>query len=215
MKALIVALFVGVVSKIIADEAKEWLAWLPSKLIHWASRLLPVDQHERYEEEWLAHANDLPGNLTKLGHACGCFVSSVWIAGDKDRKILRILFLPFAELLATVELIGFSGMSLYLQHSDRHRWTSIVIVKRPEPRRAMRLWDRAAASVILGLFNFVCRYRDTTLMNKVAMMAEGFESLLESIRERIGRTVAAELFSSMHLRALERQRKLFGALREH
>jgi hypothetical protein len=35
------------------------------------------DQARRYEEEWLADLERVPGNLTKLGYACGVVIRSV------------------------------------------------------------------------------------------------------------------------------------------
>jgi len=42
-----------------------------------ARRIGRADQAERYEEEWLADLERVPGNLTKLGYACGVLVRSV------------------------------------------------------------------------------------------------------------------------------------------
>src|SRR5579871_2354295 len=72
MKMLIVGFVIATLSKVFADEVKEWMAWLPAKVIRWAARHLPNVSVERFEEEWLAHCNDLPGNCAKLWHAIGC-----------------------------------------------------------------------------------------------------------------------------------------------
>ena len=39
-----------------------------------ARRIGRADQAQRYEEEWLADLERVPGNLTKLGYACGVVI---------------------------------------------------------------------------------------------------------------------------------------------
>jgi hypothetical protein len=43
-------------------------------LIVRAARRLPVQQRERYEEEWLAHLDECLGNFSKVRHALECMI---------------------------------------------------------------------------------------------------------------------------------------------
>jgi len=43
--------------------------------LRWGARRIGrADQAQRYEEEWLADLERVPGNLTKLGYACGVVI---------------------------------------------------------------------------------------------------------------------------------------------
>jgi hypothetical protein len=39
MRATLVALLIAAAAKMLADEIKEWMNWLPPKLIRWASSI--------------------------------------------------------------------------------------------------------------------------------------------------------------------------------
>jgi hypothetical protein len=51
----------GCINLIIA-ECLGWLPWLAEQIIKRASRVLPSDVHIRYEAEWLAELDALPGH---------------------------------------------------------------------------------------------------------------------------------------------------------
>ena len=59
VRTILVAILMAAGGKLLADEVKEWLNWLPAKLIRWASKRFPPETQRRLEEEWLAHFNDL------------------------------------------------------------------------------------------------------------------------------------------------------------
>jgi hypothetical protein len=68
--AVLIPLFVGEVR----DLAPSIAAWL----LRWgASRVGQPDLAERYEEEWLADLEQVPGKATKLAHACFVVALSV------------------------------------------------------------------------------------------------------------------------------------------
>jgi hypothetical protein len=98
MRNTLVALLVAVVGKLLADEAKEFIAWLPAKLIRWASKQFPPEIQPRLQEEWMAHCNDLPGNLAKVLHAMGCAGTSVKLTQVAARMAFSVIFVPVVEL---------------------------------------------------------------------------------------------------------------------
>ncbi len=63
---------------LLVNEAGELARALARYLLRWgAGRIGPADQAERYEEEWLADLERIPGSMTKLAYACGVVVRSV------------------------------------------------------------------------------------------------------------------------------------------
>ena len=63
---------------LVVNEAGDLSRSLARCLLRWGARRIGrADQAQRYEEEWLADLERVPGNLTKLGYACGVVVRSV------------------------------------------------------------------------------------------------------------------------------------------
>lgn len=59
-------------------ESVELAPWLAKRVLRWGSRRLGNPQTaERYEEEWLADLEHVPGKLTKVGWACGVVICGV------------------------------------------------------------------------------------------------------------------------------------------
>lgn len=55
----------------LADELRDCAPWLAGRLLKRAVRFLPEPEQERYEEEWTAILDDVPGRLAKLFKAAG------------------------------------------------------------------------------------------------------------------------------------------------
>jgi hypothetical protein len=63
---------------LVVNEAGDLAQSLARCLVRWGARRIGrADQAERYKEEWLADLERVPGNLTKLGYACGVVIRSV------------------------------------------------------------------------------------------------------------------------------------------
>jgi hypothetical protein len=63
---------------LLVNEAGDLGRSLARCLLRWGARRIGrADQAQRYEEEWLADLERVPGNLTKLGYACGVVIRSV------------------------------------------------------------------------------------------------------------------------------------------
>ncbi len=80
MTAASVAIFVvlAVLLPLALAESVELAPWLASRLVRWGAKRLGVpEKTERYEEEWLADLESLPGKLTKVCWACGVVLWSV------------------------------------------------------------------------------------------------------------------------------------------
>jgi hypothetical protein len=151
MRATLVALLIAAGGKLLADEAKEWLNWLPAKLIRWAAKQFPLETQPRIQEEWLAHCNDLPGNLSKVWHAIGCASTSVKLTQVAARTALIAIFLPSIELDTLITQISFTL---------RYAWYWENYNPWPEAKRARRLRQSAGGLVVLGLDDLELRPSD-------------------------------------------------------
>lgn len=68
----------AVVVPLLVGEAADLAPSLARWLLRWGARRIgPADQASRYEEEWLADLDRVPGKATKLAHACGVVALSV------------------------------------------------------------------------------------------------------------------------------------------
>jgi len=55
-----------IIATLFAGEIKAWLPWMTKRVIALAVRILPRDQRERYNEEWLSFIDETPGDIAKL-----------------------------------------------------------------------------------------------------------------------------------------------------
>ena len=60
---LVAPILIPATARLVADDAKEWLSWITSRLIERAVSRLPESERERYEQEWWGHVNEWPGQL--------------------------------------------------------------------------------------------------------------------------------------------------------
>jgi hypothetical protein len=67
----ILGLLAASLRKLLTDELKAWLPSLIEMILLFAVKKAPVSLRDRYAEEWRAHLNEIPGELTKLSAALG------------------------------------------------------------------------------------------------------------------------------------------------
>jgi hypothetical protein len=82
----LITLLGSVLSRLLADELKSWTPRIVDYLIQRATRNLPQDQRERFDEEWRSHINETPGELGKLLVAFGFPRASRVMSSDLARK---------------------------------------------------------------------------------------------------------------------------------
>jgi hypothetical protein len=71
-------LLFAIMIPLLVNEAGDLTRSLARCLLRWGARRIGrADQAERYEEEWLADLERIPGSLTRLVYACGVVVRSV------------------------------------------------------------------------------------------------------------------------------------------
>jgi 23S rRNA C2498 (ribose-2'-O)-methylase RlmM len=64
----------GIASNMIASELYDRAPMLARRLIRHAVTLLPESERENFHEEWIAHLDELSGNLSKFSHAFECWL---------------------------------------------------------------------------------------------------------------------------------------------
>ena len=97
-------LLVVILIPLLVNEAGDLAPPLARCLLRWgAGRIGQADQALRYEEEWLADLERVPGKLTKLAHACGVLARSVPRLRAQSRRR------PRKELLSGVLPGGLRG----------------------------------------------------------------------------------------------------------
>ena len=72
MIVAVVGMFFGaVLSRRLTDEVEAWTQWIINHLVNRAVRRFSDEERSRFEEEWLAHVNELPGKVDKIIAALG------------------------------------------------------------------------------------------------------------------------------------------------
>jgi lipopolysaccharide/colanic/teichoic acid biosynthesis glycosyltransferase len=98
----LLALLCAAFAQVLADEFKAWRPKLSEFLIKIAVKRLPGIDRSRYEEEWQAYLDEIPGDLSKLVIALG-FVLAAWRSvasqGELDYKRGFDLFNTLVTLL--------------------------------------------------------------------------------------------------------------------
>jgi len=68
----VVGIFFGaVLSRQLTDEFEAWTQWIINHLVNRAVRRLAEEERSRFEEEWLAHVNEIHGKIDKIIAALG------------------------------------------------------------------------------------------------------------------------------------------------
>ena len=108
----VLGILAAVLSRQLTDEFKAWTPSIIKHLVNRAVRRLPEEERSRFEEEWLAHVNELPGEVAKIIAALG-FLSaarrmSLRISVAKrvlDVGVSIILLLWMAPVMLPIALI--------------------------------------------------------------------------------------------------------------
>jgi Bacterial sugar transferase len=95
---LIIGVIVAVVAVVavfaaawqLKDEFEAWTQWIINHLVNRAVRGFAQEERSRFEEEWLAHLNELPGKVDKIIAALG-FLSNARRISSALSVVKRIL----------------------------------------------------------------------------------------------------------------------------
>jgi PAS domain S-box-containing protein len=89
LMSVVGAILLAAAGILIADDCKAWSPRLASRLLHRAVRRLAPDQRQRYQEEWEAHLNDIPGVIGKLVFALSLQRASRMMADGRWEMLSR------------------------------------------------------------------------------------------------------------------------------
>ena len=67
----VLGIIAAAASRQLADEFKAWTPWIIERLVKHAVRTLPEAWRDRFEEEWLSHIRETPGEVGKIMAAFG------------------------------------------------------------------------------------------------------------------------------------------------
>jgi hypothetical protein len=103
-------------SRLLADEFKAWAPAIVSSIIGIAVKKMPPSRRDRAAEEWTSHANEMPGDLSKVVFASGCIWAAWKIDGLPSRVGIRTLdiTLAVAALSLLAPLLIFSAILIKL-----------------------------------------------------------------------------------------------------
>jgi hypothetical protein len=73
---IVVTIVLGVAASLVAAEINAYSPHITRGLIRLAARKLLECDRERFTEEWLAHADELPGSFAKVRHGIGCYLKA-------------------------------------------------------------------------------------------------------------------------------------------
>jgi hypothetical protein len=79
---LLTTFVAGVLAPLCVEDLRELLPKWSVCLVRWAAQMMPVEHQERCADEWEAHLNDIPGQLTKLGWAIGAVLGAPKVARE-------------------------------------------------------------------------------------------------------------------------------------
>lgn len=127
-------ILIAILVPLLLNEVGEIAPWLATRLLRWGALCLgSPEKAERYEEEWSADLERIPGKLTKLAYACSVVAWSVpslrWQSHRAARRILPSLSSAQAGLhallaeskredITSVDVFAFAGLSAEDQTSS-------------------------------------------------------------------------------------------------
>lgn len=154
----IASIVAAALSRQLVDEFKAWAPRLTEWIIRWAARVLPSAQCERYEEEWLSHNNEIPGEIGKIAHAVGC----LWAAPSMCELLsltnmlswlLRNRLLSMAGSAVALVLFAplIAGVAIFI----RFRSSGPILIKKKHV-------DRSGKEVVFWFFHIADPPPDTS-----------------------------------------------------
>ena len=107
---VLLALFIAIVGKFLAEEVRAWFGWIHKKMRSKAVSRLPEGSRDRYSEEWESGLDEVPGEILKLRYSLGLLGAANGIRKATLESDIRSR--SSYEFLKRLFDIAFSGMSL-------------------------------------------------------------------------------------------------------
>ena len=140
------------ISRVVADDAKEWNAWLIERLICRAVEKLPSQHRERKNEEWRAHVLETPGQIAKL-----------FVAADLSRaaRTMRKPTRQAVAILARRFLTNAMWLAFDLDHFSARKMISASLRQKRVQLRIYRTMNRIAGNLFIGIVDRRMRLFDS------------------------------------------------------
>jgi lipopolysaccharide/colanic/teichoic acid biosynthesis glycosyltransferase len=107
---LLLALFIAIVGRFMADEVKMWFGWLHKKIRRRAVAKLPPERRERYDEEWESGLEEIPGEIFRLIYSIGLLRAAAGIRNAAMESVVDSET-PFAPMKRLFD-IAISGITM-------------------------------------------------------------------------------------------------------
>jgi hypothetical protein len=124
--AFLGAILGAILLNVVASDLYDWSGRLASWLITRSVQRLPPELRDRYREEWLAHAEEIPGKITKLVHALGVYTRASARIRDQQEQPRPALRLRVDHAAFGVGgIIGVTGASLVVDALNRSTYMAL------------------------------------------------------------------------------------------
>lgn len=151
---VVLGIFAAALSRQFTDEFKAWTPWIIKHLVNRATRTLPEEERNRFEEEWLAHVNELPGEFGKIIAALG-FLSAaqrISLRISIPKRILDIgvcivllVFLAPMMLMVAILIMAHDGGPILIKREQNWNSRTVSVFK-------FRTEDIAGRRTLVGQF---------------------------------------------------------------
>ena len=136
----------GVLLPLLLAEFGDWCPWLAGHVVRWsARRLADPAARARYEEEWLANLNEVPGKLARLAAALGYAANIPRMRWSLGRAAPSLPGPGYAELASALDLKAGSAL---LERALTHRSFPGGQGKGPTSERLELLGDSVLGMVV-------------------------------------------------------------------
>ncbi len=108
----------AVVLPLLLAEFGDWCPWLAEHLVRWSARMLGNPAARlRYEEEWAANLNEVPGKLSRLAAAIGYVMSIPRMRWNLRNAVAPLNEPAYATLTSAMDLkVGSDMLERALTH---------------------------------------------------------------------------------------------------
>jgi hypothetical protein len=135
---VVLGIFAAALSRQLTDEFKAWTPWIIKHLVKGAVRRLAEEDRSRFEEEWLAHVNEIPGEVGKIIDALGFFYAAqrISLRISVPKRILDVLVcstifllqIPVMLMIASLIKAG-DGGPILIKREQKWNGQTVLLFK--------------------------------------------------------------------------------------
>jgi hypothetical protein len=125
----LIDILIGVISGIVTGELSAHVEPMARWIIGKAVERLPADDRDRFREEWVAHLDEIPGTVRKLGHALGCYIGATAITQVLERQRKRSVTPPSRTRVYTTDWDNWASRVIWSEREYRELLTKHDVAK--------------------------------------------------------------------------------------